>query len=226
MSALELRNVSLAIAGRSLIGPINVTAGSGEIVALLGPTGVGKSSLLNFLCGVLPKDFTAQGEVWLDGRNITCLAPQQRGVGILFQDDLLFPHLSVAGNLAFGLHPSERSRRARARIIEQALESMGLEGFGGRDPATLSGGQRARVGLLRVLLSRPKALLLDEPFAQLDQRTRTDVRQLVFDEVRRRALPTLLVTHDVEDVRVTGGACLELKPLSGGERCSTLAYSP
>jgi putative thiamine transport system ATP-binding protein len=226
MSALELRNVALTVAGRSLIGPIDVRIGSGEIVALLGPSGVGKSSLLKFLCGVLPRDFATRGEVWLEGRNITALAPQRRGVGILFQDDLLFPHLNVAGNLAFGLHASERSRSARTRCIEEALESMGLEGFAGRDPATLSGGQRARVGLLRVLLSRPKALLLDEPFAHLDRRTRADVRQLVFDEVRRRSLPTLLVTHDVEDVRVTGGACLELKPGNGGEECSTPAYSP
>jgi putative thiamine transport system ATP-binding protein len=225
MSALELRNVALTIAGRPLIGPLDVTIGRGEIVALLGPSGAGKSSLLKFLCGVLPREFAALGEVWLDGRNITSLPPHWRGVGILFQDDLLFPHLSVAGNLAFGMHASERSRHARAHVIESALDSMGLEGFAARDPATLSGGQRARVGLLRVLLSRPKALLLDEPFAHLDRRTRTDVRQLVFNEVRHRSLPTLLVTHDVEDVRVTGGACLELEPGNGGEECSTPAYS-
>jgi putative thiamine transport system ATP-binding protein len=163
--------------------------------------------------------------VWLEGRDITALSPQQRCVGILFQEDLLFPHLSVAGNLAFGLHASERSRRARARLIEEALDSMGLEGFGGRDPATLSGGQRARVGLLRVLLSRPRALLLDEPFAHLDSRTRCDVRQVVFNEVRHRRLPTLLVTHNAEDVAAAGGACLELTPSYRGEECSTPAYN-
>jgi putative thiamine transport system ATP-binding protein len=226
MSALELRSVALTIAGQPLIGPIDVTIGPGEIVALLGPSGVGKSSLLKFLCGVLPRDFAALGEVWLEGRNITALPPQRRGVGILFQEDLLFPHLSVAGNLAFGLRASERSRRVRARLIEEALDSMSLNGFSERDPATLSGGQRARVGLLRVLLSRPRALLLDEPFAHLDRRTRTEVRQLVVDEARRRRLPTLLVTHDAEDVGAAGGACLELKPGNHGEECSTPAYSP
>jgi putative thiamine transport system ATP-binding protein len=225
MSALELRNVALTIAGRPLIGPIDVTIGPGEILALLGPSGVGKSSLLKFLCGVLPRDFAARGQVWLEGRDVTALPPQRRGVGILFQEDLLFPHLSVAGNLAFGLYASERSRRVRARLIEEALDSMDLGGFAGRDPATLSGGQRARVGLLRILLSRPRALLLDEPFAHLDGRTRGEVRELVFSEVRRRRLPTLLVTHDAEDV-AAGGACLELKPGNRGEECSTPAYSP
>ncbi len=217
MSTLELRNVGLTIAGHSLIGPIDLAISAGEVLALLGPSGVGKSSLLNFVCGVLPRTFSAQGEVWLDERNITTLPPQRRNLGILFQDDLLFPHLNVAGNLAFGLDASAGSLTARQRIIEEALISMGLEGFARRDPATLSGGQRARVGLLRVLLSRPLALLLDEPFSHLDQRTREDVRRIVFAEVRRRHLPALLVTHDPADVSSAAGPCLELKPENSGE---------
>ncbi len=215
MSALELRSVALTVAGHSLIGPIDLTISAGEVVALLGPSGVGKSSLLKFVCGVLPRDFITHGEVWLDGRNITTLPPQQRNLGILFQDDLLFPHLNVAGNLAFGLDASAGSRCARQRIIEEALVSMGLEGFARRDPATLSGGQRARVGLLRVLLSSPRALLLDEPFSHLDQRTRDDVRRIVFAAVRRLKLPALLVTHDPADVSAAAGPCLELKPEFG-----------
>jgi putative thiamine transport system ATP-binding protein len=226
MNDLQLRQVALTVAGRPLIGPLDLTIRPGEILALLGPSGVGKSSLLKFLCGVLPRDFAAQGQVWLQGRNITALPPQRRGVGILFQDDLLFPHLSVAGNLAFGLRAFERARRERARLIEQALDSMGLAGFGLRDPATLSGGQRARVALLRVLLAGPRALLLDEPFAHLDPLTRADVRQLVFQEVRRGQLPTLLVTHDAQDVAAAGGACLELRSGNGGSPCSMAAYNP
>lgn len=211
MSGLTLRGVTLTIAGHLLIGPLDLTISPGEIVALLGPSGVGKSSLLKFVCGVSPSAFVSCGEVWLEGRNITDLPPQQRGVGILFQDDLLFPHLSVRGNLAFGLRAPERSRRERLCLIEEALDSMGLPGFGERDPATLSGGQRARVGLLRVLLSRPRALLLDEPFAHLDPQTRADVRHVVFNEARRRNLPTLLVTHNTEDVASAGGPCVKLK---------------
>src|SRR6202035_5017427 len=112
---------------------------------------------------------------------------------------LLFPHLSVGGNLGFG-SPRRASRAARRQAIARALESIGLGGFEARDPATLSGGQRARVALLRVLLSEPRALLMDEPFGRLDVVTRAQTREWVFDEVRRRRLPTLLVTHDLEDV--------------------------
>ncbi|MGH8323389.1 MAG: ATP-binding cassette domain-containing protein [Steroidobacteraceae bacterium] len=207
---LELRNVALTVTGAPLIGPLDITVKAGEIFAVLGPSGAGKSSLLAFLCGVLPREFTACGQVILDGRDLTVLPTQRRGLGVLFQDDLLFPHLNVGGNLAFGLRAPGHSRRARTRLIEEALESFGLGGFAPRDPATLSGGQRARVALLRVLLSRPKALLLDEPFAHLDPRTRISVRQLVFAEVRRRWLPTMLVTHDSADVAAAHATCLEL----------------
>ena len=144
--------------------------------------------------------------------DITRLPPEARRLGILFQDDLLFPHLSVGGNLAFGL-PRKQSRKERAQLIADALDSFGLAGFASRDPATLSGGQRARVALLRTLLSQPRALLLDEPFAHLDPDTRDTVRMLVVDEVRRRALPTLLVTHDEEDARFAAGPIIKLRTL-------------
>ena len=104
-----------------------------------------------------------------------------------------------------------RSRKERARLIADALDSFGLAGFASRDPATLSGGQRARVALLRTLLSQPRALLLDEPFAHLDPDTRDTVRMLVVDEVRRCALPTLLVTHDEEDARFAAGPIIKLR---------------
>jgi putative thiamine transport system ATP-binding protein len=220
MSALELQEVSVSVGERTLLGPLSLRIAPGEVTALLGPSGVGKSSLLAFLCGVLPPALKGSGHVLLDGEDLTKYPPQRRGIGILFQDDLLFPHLSVGGNLAFGLHESARSRRERARLVEEALAAIGLAGFADRDPATLSGGQRARVALLRVLLSRPRALLLDEPFAHLDDHTRTAVRQFVFDEVRRRQLPTLLVTHDREDVAAACGSCLELEPSVGENLCS------
>jgi putative thiamine transport system ATP-binding protein len=225
MSALELREVTLGLSGRRLIGPLSLRVVPGEVVSLLGPSGVGKSSLLAFVCGVLPPALTGAGRVMLDGEDVTSLPPQRRHIGILFQDDLLFPHLSVGGNLAFGLRTAGSSRRERARMIDQSLEAIGLAGFAARDPATLSGGQRARVALLRVLLSGPRALLLDEPFAHLDAQTRGHTRELVFEEVRRRQLPTLLVTHDADDVRAAGGACVELTPVNGDPTCSTRASS-
>jgi putative thiamine transport system ATP-binding protein len=132
--------------------------------------------------------------------------PEKRRVGLLFQDDLLFPHLSVAGNLGFGLKPGPN----RARIIEAALADAGLAGFGQRDPATLSGGQRARVSLLRVLLSEPEALLLDEPFSKLDPALRAQFRNFVFDSARQAGLAVLLVTHDFEDAKAAGGPILRV----------------
>ena len=210
MRKLELQQVALSIAGQRLLGPVDVSVAPGQIVTVMGPSGAGKSSLLAYLCGVLPDDFSAQGRVLLGDDDITRLPPEERRLGILFQDDLLFPHLSVGGNLAFGL-PRKQSRKERARLIADALDSFGLAGFSSRDPATLSGGQRARVALLRTLLSQPRALLLDEPFAHLDPETRDTVRMLVVEEVRRCALPTLLVTHDEEDARFAAGPIIKLR---------------
>jgi len=212
MSALELRDVSLAVAGRPLVGPLSCAVEPGTILTISGPSGVGKSSLLAFLCGVLPRSFTRQGRVFLDGSDVSAWTPQARRMGILFQDDLLFPHLSVGGNLAFGLRAPLAPRRERTRLIEEALASMDLTGFRERDPATLSGGQRARVSLLRVLLSQPRALLLDEPFSHLDPDARQGAREVVFAEVRRRQLPAILVTHDRADAEAAGGPSLELEP--------------
>jgi putative thiamine transport system ATP-binding protein len=211
---LVLEQVALWIGDRRLLGPVDLDIAPGQIVTLMGPSGAGKSSLLAYLCGVLPKDLAARGRVLLGSEDITRLPPEERRLGILFQDDLLFPHLSVAGNLAFGLPRQQRSRRQRTHLIATALDAFGLGGFAARDPATLSGGQRARVALLRTLLSQPRALLLDEPFAHLDSQTRDTVRTLVVDEVKRRALPTLLVTHDEADARFADGPIITLPALS------------
>ena len=125
---------------------------------------------------------------------------EQRRLGLLFQDDVLFPHLSVGQNLAFALPASVRGAAARRDAVAQALASVELAGFEQRDPATLSGGQRARASLMRTLLAQPQALLLDEPFAKLDVALRTRFRALVFAHVAERGIPTLLVTHDPADV--------------------------
>jgi putative thiamine transport system ATP-binding protein len=211
VTGLALEQVELSVGSQHLLGPLDVSIEPGEIAAIMGPSGAGKSSLLSYICGVLPKEFSVRGIILLNGGDITQLPPEARQLGILFQDDLLFPHLSVAGNLAFGLPRTQHSRKERARVISDALDSFGLAGFADRDPATLSGGQRARVALLRTLLSRPRALLLDEPFAHLDADTRSTVRRLVVEEVKRRALPTLLVTHDEDDAQFADGPIIRLR---------------
>jgi putative thiamine transport system ATP-binding protein len=129
---------------------------------------------------------------------------------VLFQDALLFPHLSVGDNLAFALPAAVRGRTERRRRVEAALDSAELPGYADRDPATLSGGQQARIALLRTLLSEPRALLLDEPFGRLDADLRDRIRQFVWAHARRAGLPTLLVTHDDQDVRSAGGPVIRL----------------
>ena len=200
---LVLRDVVIRKAGVAMVS-LSREIASGQVLTVMGPSGVGKSTLLAFLTGTLSKDFSASGSVILDGHDITTAPAHQRRVGILFQDDLLFPHLSVAQNLAFGLTEGG-SAAARRSVVEAALEEVGLAGFGSRDPATLSGGQKARVALMRMLLSEPCALLLDEPFSRLDTALRAQVRELVFARAKARALPVLMVTHDAEDARAAGG---------------------
>lgn len=209
MSTLAIANVTLHINGQSLFAPLDIEILPGTVTSVVGSSGSGKSSLLAFLCGILPDTFVATGTVRLGDDDLTRQRPEQRRLGLLLQDALLFPHLSVAGNLLFGLRYSA-SRAARRRRVDDALASVGLDGLGDRDPATLSGGQKTRVALLRVLLSEPRALLLDEPFSALDDANRVRVRERVLAEAKRRQLPTLLVTHDPEDVAAAAGPVITL----------------
>ncbi len=207
---LELDGVGISLHGRVLVPPLSLAIDGGRVAVLMGPSGSGKSSLLAHLCGTLDPAFDAVGRVKLRGVDLDGLPPERRRIGILFQDDLLFPHLSVAENLAFGLPANVRGRAERREAVERAVEDADLGGLGGRDPATLSGGQRARVALMRTLLAEPAALLLDEPFSKLDVALRVRFRALVFDHARRRGLPTLLVTHDPAGGAKADGPVIEL----------------
>ena len=209
---LILANVAISKGSTPLLS-VSTHVAPGDVLSIMGPSGVGKSTLLAFITGTLAPDFTATGAIELDGADITNAPAHQRRVGILFQDDLLFPHLSVGENLAFGLRPGG-SRGERQAKIADALTEVGLEGFADRDPATLSGGQKARVALMRMLLSDPCALLLDEPFSRLDTALRAQVRALVFARAKARALPVLMVTHDAEDAAAADGKIITLAPIT------------
>ena len=215
--ALVIEELAVSLRGGELLR-LSLAVAPGEIVAIMGPSGSGKSTLLAAICGTLDPAFRVSGRIFLDGRRIDAEPSELRRTGILFQDDLLFPHLSVGGNLAFGLPSAVKGRAARRARVEEALSSADLEGFADRDPATLSGGQRARVSLLRVLLSEPRAVLLDEPFSKLDTALRARFRDFVFAELRRRGLPALLATHDHADANATGGKVIALEPLALGMR--------
>jgi putative thiamine transport system ATP-binding protein len=217
-ATLHLQDACLRLGTRILIPPTSLSIPPGEVITLMGESGSGKSSLLAWLCGTLPRAFTASGRILAGNLDLTHLPPERRHLGILFQDDLLFPHLSVGDNLAFALPAAIRPRADRRLRVEQALAEAGLHGFADRDPATLSGGQRARVAVMRVLLSQPRALLLDEPFSKLDASTRQRFREFVFDHLRQLRLPTLLVTHDRADADAAGGRVIELPPAEPDRR--------
>ena len=205
---LALRGAGLLLAGPPLIRPFALAIGPGDTVALMGASGTGKSSLLALIAGDLAPPFAGLGSIRLDGKAIDALPPERRGIGRLFQDDLLFPHLTVGENLLFGMPRGVRAERLAS--MRDALAEAGLADFAARAPHTLSGGQRQRVALMRALAARPRAMLLDEPFGRLDQDLRQAMRHFVFGHIAARAISCLLVTHDRADAP-PGGRVLTIR---------------
>ncbi|MFA0014687.1 ATP-binding cassette domain-containing protein [Vibrio lentus] len=185
--------------GVSLFSALNVTLESGQVLALMGPSGCGKSTLLDAVAGHLNDEFSYSGTVVLNDIQLDNLPSHQREVGILFQDDLLFPHLKVWENLAFSL-PNSVKRSARQQQAMTALKDIELTHLAESFPDQISGGQRARISLTRMLLAKPKLALLDEPFSKLDQELRAQFRDWVFEQLTKANIPTLMVTHDEADV--------------------------
>jgi putative thiamine transport system ATP-binding protein len=206
---LFLDGVSIALNARVLIA-VTHRVEVGEVLTVMGPSGSGKSTLLAYIGGFLDPAFSASGKVFSGNEEITALPAEERHAGILFQDPLLFPHMSVGGNLLFAIPPSVRRKVARAALVQEALDGVGLPGAAARDPDTLSGGQKARVALARVLLSSPRMLLLDEPFSKLDAELRSQMRELVFVKARTSRLPVVLVTHDEADAEAAGGPVIRV----------------
>jgi putative thiamine transport system ATP-binding protein len=212
MSGLHLLGVTVGLPGRRFFAPTTLAVPAGVVATLLGPSGIGKSSLLAFVGGHLAPPLESSGRVILEGRDVTALPPEARRIGLMFQDAALFPHLSVGANLAFGLAARIRGRAARRAAMAAALAAAGLAGQEGRDPATLSGGERLRVALMRTLVAEPAAVLLDEPFAALDPATRARVRAFALCHLRDRGVPVLMVTHDPGDAEAAAGPVLRLAP--------------
>jgi putative thiamine transport system ATP-binding protein len=196
--SLKVHIQSLHMGSRCLMAGLQVNCEHGQIVTLMGASGSGKSSLLAAVAGLPIEGMRFEGDVLLHGHSVSHLPTSQRRIGLLFQDDLLFAHMTVRENLLFATPAGAPEQRAAQ--VNQALEELGFQDMAQRSPLTLSGGQRARVSLMRTLLAQPQALLLDEPFSKLDAALREQFRDFVFSHVRRLKLPTLLVTHDAADI--------------------------
>jgi putative thiamine transport system ATP-binding protein len=192
LHAIEFGFDSPLVTGLSFFVP------KGQIRLLHGPSGCGKSTLLALISGTQKFNVNWTGKIMLDGIDIGTLPAHRRAVGLMYQDALLFPHLTVGENLAFGL-PSSIRGNARHAAVQSALAATSLDGFGQRDPASLSGGQAARIALMRALLAEPKALLMDEAFSSLDPDLRRQFGQFVAKQIKLREIPALLVSHDAAD---------------------------
>ena len=198
---LVVEGLCKAFGAARVLDHAGLRAPAGEVVALLGPSGCGKTTLLRCIAGLERPD---AGQVRLDGRDLSApgafVAPERRRIGMVFQDGALFPHLTVAGNVGYGLSREER----RGTRVEEALALVDLAGFGDRLPASLSGGQAQRVALARALVTRPSVLLLDEPFSNLDTSLRVQIRAEVQRLLADLGVTAVFVTHDQEEVFVVG----------------------
>ncbi len=179
-----------------MLDDVTLTIGSGEVVALLGPSGSGKSTLLRVIAGIVPPD---AGRVLIDGVDVTATPTHLRRVGMVFQDNQLFPHRSVLDNVAFGLQMVGVTKRERHERAEVWLERVGLAGLGGRDIAALSGGEAKRVALARTLIVEPVVVLLDEPLTGLDRELHDRLAVDLAELLRATGTTALLVTHDVSE---------------------------
>ncbi|KHJ53172.1 ABC transporter ATP-binding protein [Aureimonas sp. OT7] len=193
MSFLVLERLTKIYDGVTAVDGISLSVERGEFVSLLGPSGCGKTTTLQMIAGFV--DVTS-GRIMLEGRDLSQVPPDRRGLGIVFQSYALFPHMTVADNVGFGLEMRKVGRAERDRKVAAALDLVGLSGFAERYPRRMSGGQQQRVALARALVIEPSLLLLDEPLSNLDAKLREEMQSELRDIQERTGLTTILVTHD------------------------------
>jgi NitT/TauT family transport system ATP-binding protein len=210
---LEVADLSHAFAGngndRWVFRNVSFNISRGELVCLIGRSGCGKSTVLNILAGFLAP---TSGRCLLEGKEIVGPGPDRC---VVFQEDALFPWLTVRENVAFGLKPGDGENKEHLREVDQFLERVGLQGYGDYLPRELSGGMKQRVALARVLIRSPKVLLMDEPFGALDAQNRENMQELLLQLWRERVQTILFVTHDVQEAVALADRVLLLEPDSG-----------
>ncbi len=194
--SLVFENISHNYGQASILKQVSLEARAGEILCLLGPSGCGKTTLLNLAAGILPLQ---EGLITLDGKKLAspqdCPPPEKRPVGLVFQEGALFPHLTVAENIEFGIS----NNPDRKAIVSKLLDKIGMADFGGRYPHSLSGGQQQRVAVARALAPAPRVILMDEPFANIDITRRRSLREQIRSLLKSQNCITIMVTHDPEE---------------------------
>ena len=201
---LECKDISLSIDGKILFQNFSCRIDKGKVLGLMAPSGSGKTSFIHFVVGHLPQGFTASGDVFLYNRNILELPSHLRRLGLVSQKPLLFPHFNVFQNLHFAL-PSHTAKKERKNMVEEIANHAKCHHLLHKNIHYLSGGEAARISLLRTLLSDPQALLLDEPFSSLDEKTKESFQDFLYQTIKERKLPTLCVTHHKSDIAALHG---------------------
>ncbi|WP_432663053.1 ABC transporter ATP-binding protein [Wukongibacter baidiensis] len=196
MYKIELKNLSKTFENKEVLKNIDLIVNEGEMVSLLGPSGCGKTTTLKIIAGLFSPDC---GDIFFGGKSIVNIPVEKRGAVIVFQDYLLFPHMTVEENIAFGLKMAKVKKSKRIAKVKEMTQLVQLEGHEKKYPSELSGGQRQRVAIARALAIEPKVLLLDEPFSNLDTRLRESMRSFVCDLQKKMGITTILVTHDKEE---------------------------
>jgi len=207
---LAVDDVTVRFGERVVLDSVRLDVAASEIVALLGPSGSGKSTLLRVIAGIVPAD---SGRVVLDGVDITSVPTHRRSVGMVFQNEQLFPHMDVGGNVGFGLRMAGMDKRVRGQRVDELLEIVGLAGFGSRHIDGLSGGERKRVALARSLAPQPKLLLLDEPLTGLDRELHDRLAVEVRAILEAQATTAIWVTHDAEEAAMVAARTVALAAL-------------
>ena len=204
MSSLEISHLEVSFGSKKVIDDLSLSLRAGEIAALLGPSGCGKTTLLRSIAGLIqPSSGTIRFGAQLVGLSSVVLPPHRRGIGYVPQQGALFPHLTVAKNIAFGLDKKQHSKEEIRKIVASMLDLISMRGFEDRNPTELSGGQQTRVALARALAVKPKMVLLDEPFSALDALLRNEIRNEVVSLLRASGTTAILVTHDREEALVS-----------------------
>jgi putative spermidine/putrescine transport system ATP-binding protein len=193
MSFLSINGLTKSFGQHAAVAGLDLTVERGEFMALLGPSGCGKTTTLQMIAGFVAPD---RGAIALEGQDLVRVKPNRRGLGLVFQSYALFPHMTAAGNVAFGLEMQRLPRAERDQRVAAMLTLVGLSGFAGRFPRQLSGGQQQRVALARALAIRPRVLLLDEPLSNLDAKLREEMQIELRQILRSLGTTTILVTHD------------------------------